>query len=473
LQKHRRRINRILREAPYTLPGQAQAVVESMARWPRMAAEVRSSLTDANLGWPTVVTSTGDSLTADFSGHSRLRRLPNAGDRAAVSRAFYGRLKDFENTFGLLLTGRIEADLTIARHRKFESGIDAIWYLRDGMPLGSAETLVNVTRQNLATLQRYIRIRGKALGLESVTDADISAPPPVQLPALELADAMRLATESTKPLGSHFQDAVQYALAQPWMSLASAPEKNATYAVWPSISDAPPYFIISYQPRYAAARAFVGGATLMTAFASAMPDNTPDTRDDPGIYSNAMIYIGDMVTDDYMIANAQNRDERIAYYLAATDLLYRQYFRWALVCDLDRQLEHLIANGHIPSGARISNLFLDLSREYYGSDQGIVTIDSLYGTEWMTYAVPFLSYEHEFWPPAMAAACVVLDRIDSGDITVRDKFYRVLGRGDLDLTYSLFADMGIELASEAPYLAVLHRMNDLLDGLEATLQEAN
>ncbi len=473
LHCYRRRINRILREAPYTLSSEAQAVVENMARRPRMAAEVRSTLVDENLGWPEVTLTGGDTIAADFPGYGRSRRFSNTADRRSVSRAFLRRLSDFEPTFGLLLTGRIEADRTIARHRKFDSSIDAIWYLRDGMPIGSQAIMIDATRRNLAVLQRYLRLLGRAIGIDHLTDADISARPYGQQPTIQFVQALEIATEASRPLGAGFQASLQHCLEQPWMSLAPAPTKNGTYAVFPPIGKAPPFHIMSFRPNYVYSRGFLGGAVLMTAFASALPDRTSDTRDDPGIYSNAMIYVGDMLFDEYMIAHASSREERIADYLSAADLIYRQYFRWVIVCDWERQVENLIARGETPDGHTLSGLFLELSREYYGEDAGVVSIDSLYGGQWMTYDVPCLSYEHEFWPPALAADCMVLNSIDAGDKQVLEKFYRVLGRGELDLAYYLFEDMGINPASEKPYRAVMQRMNRLLDGLEKEIGGGN
>jgi oligoendopeptidase F len=87
----------------------------------------------------------------------------------------------------------------------------------------------------------------------------------------------------------------------------------------------------------------------------------------------------------------------------------------------------------------------------------------------MNNQVSFLSYEQQFWPPAMAAACMLAELLRAGDPDARRGVDGVLGRGELDLTYPLLLGVGIDMASAAPYGAVARRMDALLDRLEATL----
>ena len=59
LDRHWIRIQRILREAPHTLPANEQAIVASMARWPLLAADTYWAVQDSPLGWPKMPDRTG------------------------------------------------------------------------------------------------------------------------------------------------------------------------------------------------------------------------------------------------------------------------------------------------------------------------------------------------------------------------------------------------------------------------------
>ena len=113
-------------------------------------------------------------------------------------------------------------------------------------------------------------------------------------------------------------------------------------------------------------------------------------------------------------------------------------------------------------------MYLDLLRQYYGPADRLAIGENC-SAEWMVESVPFVSYEHQFWPPAMAAACLLVEKLQDGDPVARKAMDEALGRGDLDLSYQLLKPVGIDLATAEPYQAAIRRMNFLLDELATLL----
>ena len=100
-----------------------------MSRWPQLTGDIFWSFHEADLGWPKIRAADGREISVSLANfYSRLRRSENSAERNAANNAFLGRLRGLENVFGLLYTRHIEADYTIARHRKFDDGIEAIWF---------------------------------------------------------------------------------------------------------------------------------------------------------------------------------------------------------------------------------------------------------------------------------------------------------------------------------------------------------
>src|SRR5260370_2548805 len=150
-----------------------------------------------------------------------------------------------------------------------------------------------------------------------------------------------------------------------------------------------------------------------------------DARGGGATYQNGVVHIGEFLFDDYLDAHAQNGQERIAYLVNSLDLMWNQYFRWVLVSELDARVQQLIKDGRTPSGAEISKIYLGLLREYVGGED---KVDDVFGTECMTYSIPFDSYEYQFWPPAMAAAASILEGTKSGKIDINKAVTGVFGR---------------------------------------------
>jgi len=471
LARHRTRVVRILREAPFTPRGETQAAIATMARWPLLCGDAYQQFLDSDLGWPSVLTSAGTTARADSAAYARYASSPDAGDRERISSGYLSTLRKFEEPFGLLLERRIDADLEIARLRGFERGADAIWFLRDGVPLGGQRVMLDVARANVATLQRYARLRGRATGAVPVSYGGLAVPPPAISRSFPITDAIDAAVESSAPLGAAYQSRLRKRITEErWMDLAPRQDKRATYAIFPPVGGANPYFMMSYRNDYNSSRSFAGGVMLMMSFAGVPRELAPETRDDPGIYSNAMIYVGRLLHDDYRARTASSRGERAAVLVQELDILARTYFRWAIVSELEAWIEEAVRNGSPPDGKAISAKYLQLLRRDYGHENRITSVGDVWAGEWMTFPVPFSTYEHQFWPPSIAAACALLERTDDGTALLQKAVTELFRRGEDDRSYGMFRSIGIDLATPTPYEAVIRRMNRIMNELEPLLE---
>jgi oligoendopeptidase F len=465
IAKHRIRILRILREAPHALSADQLAIVTSMARWPQVSADVWSALNEADLGWTKMKNVEGHDVPVTLDAVLQMQ----GKDQASAYEVLLRKLQSLQDVYGLLYTRRIEADLTIARQRKFKDGVDAIWYLRDGMPEGSHRIMVDVARANLPTLQRYAKLRNRSLGLDRISYADLNLPPPEISHRFLIAEAVKTALAASAPLGASYQERLRERMHAGWMHLPPWPSKAQSYGIYPPVGGSSPYFVMSYTSDYLSSRAFVGGVTLMMTDADMPPEYTAETWDDPDIYGNAPIYVGNMLHDDYLAAHAANRWERIAYLVNALDLYWAQYFQWTLQAELDEKVQALIIDGKTPTGAQISQIYLQLLHDYFGQSPDVV--DNVYAAEWMTHRVPFASYEHLAWPPAIAAAARIMEGLRAGDENARKAVDEIWGRSDYDRTYQMLQQVGIDMAKPEPYQALIRRMNRQLDELEYLLDQ--
>jgi oligoendopeptidase F len=465
LAPHRIVLLRLLSEAGHRRDAETEAALAAAARWPLLATSVWEELVRSPLGWPRLEAADGSTVEATRSAYLAARRSADPWARRELPRAHLGRLRELESLFGLLLTRRMDADLTLARQRRFASGIDAICC--DGMPAGSARRLVDFTLDHLAPLARYAELRSRALGLEEVSYEHLTAPA-VAAPPLSIEAALERARAALAPLGDAYLERLDERLAHPWFHFATSPADGFVYGIFPPVGGAPPYFLQTFDGTHDGARRLAGGLVLQMAFADWPAERRFDGRDDPPTWANGLIYVGDLLYDDAAIAAARRPEERVVALVEALDLLARHYYRWALVVALDLEVESRIARAAPPNGAEISRLYLDLLRRGYGT----AAVDDSWATEWATFSVPFLSYEHQFWPSAMAAACAVVERLEQGDprasaLAAGGRY----GRADTDRSFGLLLEAGVDFRTDGPYRAVERRMNRRLEELERALVE--
>jgi oligoendopeptidase F len=467
LERHRARIDRVVAETPYSVGTEAQGVLESAARWPRLSSDIFDALHASDLGWPRSETSPGG-RTLDRAEYLHLRRSGASATRLTDLHRYLQSLERLQNVFALLYTRRVEADLILARHRHFTSGIDALWFLRDGMPPGSFRTMITTTRAHLDMFHRLSRLRAEASGSDRPSYADLFVSVSGGTDSIPLSRALDITVAASAPLGPDYVARLRESMQQSWMHLPPQPHKSGTYAIWPPVAGIPPYVQMTYDGSYNSARAFTGAVTLMMSYDAWRRANAPDTRDDPAIYSNGIIYVGDMLHDEYTAEHSDSAADRKIAEVHAVDFFRAHFLQWVLAADFDAQVEELVADGRTPDGERLSEIYLGLLREYYGP---AVAIDDDFGREWMINAVPFLSYEHQFWPAAVAAACELVEGLRRGDPRSSKAVEQVLGSSGTDRSYGLLQECGVDLSRPDPYLAVFAVMSRWLHGLERDMPE--
>ncbi len=385
LARHRVRLVRIFLEAPHTLSTDQEATVASMVRWPRGSVDLWRSLNHADLGWPTLKNADGKDVTVTLN--SVLTEFQGK-DQVNAFEVLLQKMQSLQAVDGTLYTHRIEADLTVARQRKFNDGMDALWYTHDGMPEGSHHTMIEVARSNIALLRRYMKARNRSVGLDRISYADLGLDPPKIDRRFPIADAMKIAVESSALFGPAYQQRLRQLLQQEWMHLPPWPEKAQSFGIYPPVGGMAPYFVMSYRRDYHSSKDFAGGVMLMMSDADIPRDQVPENWDDAGIYANGVIYVGEMLHDDYLAAHAANRQEKIAFLVNALDFDLAQYFQYVVWAELDEKVQQLIIEGKTPTGAQISQIYLDLLRQYYGHDQP-QAVEDVFSTEWTTIIYPF------------------------------------------------------------------------------------
>lgn len=468
LQKHARRINRIFYEMPYTAEENVQKILEeTTSAFSRTNHNLHEQIINNDLGWQTIKTEKGESVKIDSPAYADLRSSNSQNDRANVAKTYFSVLKKWQNTFGLLYSSRVASALKLAKKRNFQDGIDAMWFLRDGMPPGSYQTPIKIALEDKATLQRFIRLKQKLLGLKEFNYSDIYASSPSFERKFTIDEAMNIAVQTFAKMGKDYQDVLLNRLQKKWMHIAPTKDKRTMYGTFPAVAGSPSSFtIMRFRGDNASSRRLAGAAALTVAFTNFPKDRYPDTRDDAGIYSNAVIYAGRMMHDDYLFQNAKSKEERIFYLLQNLDLLWNQFFQNTIYLALDAKVRDLIKQEKVVDGEQISKMYLELIRGLYGKE---VKIDESFAAEWILNDITFASYEGQFWSPAIAVASLLTERINQNDENAKKAMWQVLGRSETDLTYHLFKSVGIDASSNAPYDALIRRMNRLLDALEKEL----
>lgn len=141
-----------------------------------LVTEVPSSTynTFANAEMPSleVTLSDGKELILTQSEYTRSRTLPNRTDRQIVYKAFWNNWEKYKASYGEMLYGNVNKDMFNSKARHYSSSLEASLF-PNNIPAQVYTSLVDNVNRNLPALHRYLAIKKRMLGVDTLKYSDL------------------------------------------------------------------------------------------------------------------------------------------------------------------------------------------------------------------------------------------------------------------------------------------------------------
>jgi oligoendopeptidase F len=459
----------VLRAAPHTLGAEAEGVVAATANLQQQPEAVFSQLANGELPFPTITLSDGTQARLDSSAYSKYRQSANRDDRKRVFDSFWNTWSGYQSTFGQILATRVmteEFDATVHHH----SSALAAALFENNMPAAVYEQLIAQANAGLPQLHRYLRLRRQRLGIQDDLAYYDLYPSMFEAPkslSFSVEEAKRLALEATAPFGAEYRQKLQQGFAGRWIDISPHPGKAPGGYMNPGAYDVHPYLLLNYIDDYGSLSTFVhewGHAVHSLLANTAQPYPTADYS--TFIAETASIS-NEMLLNDHLVAHARNNSEKLYYLGEGLELIRGTFFRQAMFAEFQQSIHQEIEQGRPLSGQRLTDLYCGVLKKYYGDAEGAMKIDPAYCVEWAF--IPHFYYGFYVWQYAtsIAGAAQLTDAIERGDADTRTRFINMLRAGGSDYPYNLYRKAGLDMATPAPYQALVARMSRIMNQIEA------
>jgi oligoendopeptidase F len=465
---YRHPIDEILRAAPHTLDDAGEALVAQVGLMQSAGASAYSMLANADIPWPTIKLSTGEEVRLDQSAYTKYRELPNRDDRKRVMDAFFGTFKTYERTLGITLYSQLKEDTVLSKVRKYPDSITRVLD-RDRVPVTVMDTLIAETNANLPTLHRYFRLRARMLDVPQLHYYDIYPPLVHSDLKFPLAAAKQLALDATAPLGSDYVAALKAGLDNRWMDAYPRPKKQSGAHMSGYAYDVHPYVLMNYNDDYESV------TTLVHEWGHAMHTYLAD-RAQPFVTARYPIFIAEIASTfneelllERVLKAARTDEERLLYLGSALEGLRATFFRQAMFAEFERGIHAQVDAGETLTGDALTKTYCELLKRYHGVKEGVVAIDDAYCVEW-AYIPHFYNAFYVYqYATSIAASSLFAQRVGARAPGALQRYLDLLRAGGSDYPYDLVKAAGVDLATPAPYRALVARMNAIMDEIEGTL----
>jgi oligoendopeptidase F len=473
---YRQPLEDILRRAPHTLDSEGERLVAQASVMAGAAQSIRDVFVNADFPYPEITLSSGEKVRLDAQAYTKYRASTDRDDRDAVFQAFWGRYNEYTNTLGSALNAEVQTHEFNRKVRKFDSALQAALF-NDNVPTAVYTELIDDIHKNLPTLHRYLKLRRRMMGVETLGYEDLYAPIVKGYDRrFTPEEAKALVLEAVAPLGKDYVDVLRQGLSDHWIDWF--PRKGKRSGAYSTTAyGIHPFQLQNFTGLYdeVSTLAHESGHSMHSYLADqAQPY---PTHDYPIFIAEVASTLNENLLVHSMLEKAKNDDERLALLGSYLDGLRTTLFRQGMFAEFELEIHEMVQKGEPLNGENLDALYLKLLREYYGSDQGICEVKDTYRSEWAYIPHFYYNFYVYQYATSIVASISLADGIRTEAASRppstqrRDAYLNMLRTGSAKYAYDMLKDAGVDLATSAPFDAAMREMNSTIDAMEAILDK--
>ncbi len=469
LQVYRLYLFDILRSKAHTLSQEEEKILARAGQMAGGPGSIYTVFSNAEMPYPEITLSDGATVVLNKSGYALHRASPSRADREAVFQAFWSAVNRFRQTFGVDLYTHLQTHVFYARSRNYESCLHRALD-RNNIPTEVYRKLIANVHDNLDTFHRYLLLRNRMMGVDTLKYSDIYSP---VVKGLDLKytfdEARKLYLDALEPLGPEYRAAAEKAFEQRWIDVYPAPGKRSGAYSNGSAYDVHPYVLLNYNGRYdyVSTLADEMGHALHSYYSS---------KSQPYPLAEYPIFVAEVASTfnetlliHKMLGEIEDDDVRLSLLVNYLDGIRGTVFRQTQFAEFELQIHEKVEKGEPLTGDTFTALYGDLLKRYYGHDKGVCQIDDLYAVEWAYIPHFYYNFYVYQYSTSFTAATALAEEVLSGRSGAAQRYLDFISAGGSDYPIEVLKKAGVDMTTAEPFKKTMAAMNRTMDEIESIL----
>ncbi|HMA33617.1 MAG TPA: M3 family oligoendopeptidase, partial [Chloroflexia bacterium] len=338
----------------------------------------------------------------------------------------------------------------------------------DNVPVAVYTNLIGSVHEQLDLLHRYLDLRQRVLGLDTLHMYDLHVPLVAETAAvLPYDEATRTVLSAIAPLGATYQAAAATGLASRWVDVYETPNKRSGAYSWGGY-DTAPYMLLNYQ------ETLNDVFTLAHELGHAMHSYFT-RRTQPFVYGHYTIFVAEVASTlnealltHHLLQTTTDPHLRLAIVNNTLDTFRGTLFRQTMFAEYEKLTHEAAESGQALTADRLSEIFFDLNKRYHGPSGAI---DEAIAIEWARVPHFYRSFYVYKYATGIAASHALAQQIIHEGAPAVERYLRFLSRGNSAYSIDLLRDAGIDMTAPGPVIQALEVFGSLLDEMEGLLTQ--
>ncbi|HEX6805862.1 MAG TPA: oligoendopeptidase F [Terriglobales bacterium] len=471
LSIYRHYLEDIERHRAHTLSKEEEKLLAGASVMASGPGAVYGIFSDADFPYPSVTLSDGKTVKLDKANFTLYRASQNREDRQKVMEAFFTALGKYRATFGSMMNSNVQTAVYYAHARHYQTSQQASL---DGpnIPVSVYSRLVEGVNRNLATFQRYLKLRKRMMGLSDLHYYDLYAPLVSSVDTrFTVEESERNILAALAPLGPDYASGAHRAFTERWIDMYPNEGKTSGAYSNGAAYDVHPYMLLNYNGKYddMSTLAHELGHTMHSYYSN--KTQPFPLADYPIFVAEVASTFNEALLNDYMLKQTKEDATRLSLLGNYLEGIKGTVFRQTQFAEFELRMHEMVEKGQPLTGDALSHLYSEIVKKYYGHDQGVCMVDDYVAHEWAFiphFYNPFYVFQYA---TSFTASSALSEKVLSGDAQARERYLKFLSSGRSKYPIELLKDAGVDMTTDEPLELTVRKMNRVMDEMEKLLDK--
>lgn len=455
-------------QSEYVLSKDKEALLSSFNGLRGIGGTLYSQLTVADRKNKTAKFKNGDEVEVTMSNWTSLiEKSTCPEDRQAIFEALYQYYFDHKNTYGEIYNLILQDQLADVKSRGYKSILSS-HLANSRIPEDVFMNLVDVVSSNTAPLKKYYELRRKALGLEKHRSYDRFLQLASSDKKYTYEQGMELFFESISHFPTDFQEKAHEVLKEGFVDVNPGKGKR-TGAYSNGGYDFHPFILLNWNGDLGDCftLAHESGHSIHTLYSE---------QAQPTLMQDYTIFVAEIASTfnehnllDYLLKDPSlNKQDKIYLLQKSIDEIASTFYRQTLFGQFEYEISKLAENGEPINYEVLCKKMEELYSLYYGID---IKEEKYKDLVWAyiphLFYTPFYVYQYA---TSFTSSMLIYQRVKNNEPDAFNSYINLLKSGGSEYPVEQVKEANVDLTKKEPYLAVVNRMNELVDKLEELLK---
>jgi len=468
LSTYRFPLEKLFHQQAYVLDEKSEGLLANFSPTRRIPSSLHQALAIIDRTDEEVTFSDGTKKKVGSSNWTSLiGELDNPEDRKKVFEATFRRYEQNKSAFAAtyqLVLMNLKANV---QSRGYTSSLEAALH-GNNIPSSVFHNLKDVAYENTDPIKRYMAIRKKHLNLEAYHTYDRFLHLVKDTHTYPYEEARQLFFDALEGYDDEFRNNQIEALADGYVD-AYPKDGKRTGAYSSGLYGFHPYILLNHDDTLSSVMtlAHEAGHSAHTIFAN---------KAQPMAIADYTIFVAEIastfneqVLQDHLIKIAKTKEQKIVLLETAIDRIMATFYRQTLFATYEFLANEKAMNGEPITSESLSKIMIDLYQHYYGLD---ITKEVYKPYVWAyiphLFHTPYYVYQYA---TSYSASFKIYSDVKNGVPNAMENYKAMLKSGGSAYPVDQAKLAGADLTKKETFTAVVTRLHELLDELEAALQE--